>query len=101
MSAAQIAHDRVMVEVDRAMAEYRSAPDDMGMYRMICLCAWERAAKVIADVGVKMGGSVDDIVINLRSWCKDFEGSHLNFATWNRRLLYAEEIVRAAFKERP
>ena len=99
MSPAQLAYDRVMIEVDKAMAEYRNGADDMGMYHMVCLCSWERAAKIIADVGIKMGSSVDDIVMNLRSWHRDFGGSHFNFATWNRRLSYAEDIVRTAFKD--
>ena len=92
------AYDRIMTEAAKALHKYMHESPDLGMYHLIQSTAYERAARIVDEVGVKACGSKDDVLTALWGWIKDFEGEHLNFATWNRTLLWSMNLVSAAFR---
>ncbi len=96
---AKSAYDAVMAEASRSLAKYAGADEQMAMLRMVEVCAYERAARIINDVGVKAGGDKDAILSALWQWVKDFDGSHTNFAHWNRQLLYSMNFVSDSFRK--
>lgn len=96
---AKVAYDRVMVEVALATDKYMREPEGLGMLRLIEVCAFERAARIINDVGMKGGGGKDAILMAIQKWLPGEGKDGINFAHFGRQILHAMSLVSAAFRE--